>query len=120
MCIHVIDHRAYMVQKRGVAPCPVGIVVRDWFFDPRSANEALLGPRVETEFDRQLRARIEAGRRRVAQWREREGISVSDQDRENLSGLSETEILHRGRARVARAKAERDAVQRDIANKGGV
>ena len=78
--------------------------------------EERFGPPVETESTRRLRERIEAGRRRVAQWREREGISVSDQDRENLSGLTETEILHRGRARVARAKAERDAVQRDIAS----
>ena len=82
--------------------------------------EDRLGPPVETEFDRQLRARLVAGQRRVAQWRQQEGISVRDQDRENLSGLTETEILHRGRARVARAKAERDAIQRDIASKGSV
>jgi len=82
--------------------------------------EERFGPPVETEFTRRLRERIEAGRRRVAQWREQEGISVSDQHRENLAGLSVTEILHRGRARVARAKAEREAAQRDIASKGGV
>ena len=82
--------------------------------------EDRLGPPVETEFDRQLRARLEAGQRRVAQWRQQEGISVRDQDRENLSGLTVDEILHRGRARVAKAKAERDAVQREIASKGGV
>ena len=81
--------------------------------------EESFGPPVETEFARRLRERIEAGRRRVAQWRAREGISVSDQERENLSGLTETEILHRGRARVARAKAERDAVQREIGSQGG-
>jgi len=40
--------------------------------------ETRFGPPVETKFDRQLRARIEAGRRRVAPWREQQGISVRD------------------------------------------
>ena len=66
--------------------------------------EDRFGPPVETASTRRLRERIEAGRRRVAQWREQKGISVRDQDGENLSGLSVTEILHRGRARaLARA-----------------
>jgi hypothetical protein len=74
--------------------------------------EERLGPPVETEYTRRLRERIEAGRRRLAQWREQDGISVSDQDRENredLSGLTLTEILHRGRARVAKFKQEAPA-----------
>ncbi|HLM98523.1 MAG TPA: hypothetical protein VK335_04540 [Bryobacteraceae bacterium] len=65
----------------------------------------------ETEFDRQLRAQIEAGRRRVAQARERGELSspiYDDEDQEDLTGLSVAEILDRGRARVARAKAERE------------
>jgi hypothetical protein len=33
--------------------------------------EGRLGPAIQTEFDRQLRERIEAGRRRVAEARER-------------------------------------------------
>jgi hypothetical protein len=66
----------------------------------------------ETEFDRQLRERIEAGRRRVAEARERGELSgpiYEDEEKEDLTGLSVMEILHRGRARaVARAKAERE------------
>jgi hypothetical protein len=64
-------------------------------------------PPVETEFDRQLRGRIEAGRRRVAEHGEWCG-SVDDGEEENLAGLSMIEILHRGRERVARAKAGRE------------
>jgi hypothetical protein len=62
--------------------------------------EERFGPPVETEFTRRLRERIEAGRRRVAQWREQEGNPVSDHHRENLAGLSVTEILRRGRAKT--------------------
>jgi len=67
-------------------------------------------PPVETEFDRQLRARIEAGRRRVAEAKEHGEwcASVEGDEGENLSGLSVTEILHRGRERVARAKAQKE------------
>ena len=72
--------------------------------------ENRLGPPVETQFDRQLRARIEAGRRRVAQWQEQERISVRDQNEENLSGLSITEILHRGRARALTRAVERQRI----------
>ena len=43
--------------------------------------EQRFGPAVETVFSRRLRERLEAGRRRVAHWREREGISISDQDK---------------------------------------
>jgi hypothetical protein len=63
--------------------------------------EDRFGPPVETASTRRLRERIEAGRRRVAQWREQKGISVRDQDGENLSGLSVAEILQRGRARAS-------------------
>ena len=80
----------------------------------RRLEEKRFGTAADIEATRRLRERLEAGRRRVAQWGEQEGISVSDQDRENLSGLTVDEILHRGRARVAKAKAERDAVQREI------
>jgi hypothetical protein len=66
----------------------------------------------ETEFDRQLRGRIEAGQRRVADARQRGELSgpiYEDEEKEDLTGLSVTEILNRGRARaVARAKAERE------------
>ena len=58
----------------------------------------------------QLLARIEAGRRRVAEAKEHGewSGSVDDSEGENLAGLSMIEILHRGRERVARAKAERE------------
>ena len=60
-----------------------------------------LGP--ETESERQLRAQIEEGRRRVAEARARGVLppETSENDREDLSGLSIEEILHRGRARIA-------------------
>jgi hypothetical protein len=80
--------------------------------------EARLGPPVETAFTRRLRQRLEEGRRRLLQWREQEGISVSDQDREdweNLSGLTVTQILHRGRARV---RAQREEIQWHAATDG--
>jgi len=79
----------------------------------------------ETEFDRQLRLRIEAGRRRVAEARERGELSspIYDYDeKEDLTGLSVIEILHRGRARaVARAKAEREkeGSASGLASRGG-
>jgi hypothetical protein len=63
-----------------------------------------LGP-VETEFSRRLRERIEEGRRRLAETQERGEWcgSLGDDEGENLAGLSVAEILHLGRARVARA-----------------
>jgi hypothetical protein len=63
-----------------------------------------LGP-VETEFSRRLRERIEEGRRRLAEAKERIEWSgpVHDGEGEDRTGLSVTEILHRGRAKVARA-----------------
>jgi hypothetical protein len=42
----------------------------------------------------------EVGRRRAAQLRGQDGIAVSDQVRENLVGLTVTQILQRGRARA--------------------
>jgi hypothetical protein len=61
-------------------------------------------PPVETEFDRQLRARIEAGRRRLAEAKERGEWcgSIDSGEREDFAGLSVVEILQRGRARVAK------------------
>jgi len=60
-----------------------------------------LGP--ETESERHLRAQIEEGRRRVADARARGVLApaTSENDRDDLSGLSLEEILQRGRARVA-------------------
>jgi hypothetical protein len=60
-----------------------------------------LGP--ETEHDRQLRARLETLRRRVAERRVREGLpplETDDHRREGLIGLSIAEILRRGRFRA--------------------
>lgn len=56
----------------------------------------------ETEFERRLRVRIEAGRRRLAEAHQRGEWcgSVDDDKGEDLAGLSVVEILHRGRARV--------------------
>jgi hypothetical protein len=88
----------------------------------RRLEEKRFGTAADIEFARQLRERIEQGRGRVA---EAMGLSewpgsVGDDERENLAGLSRTEILHRGRARVARANAERAALQRAIASEGHV
>ena len=71
---------------------------------------------VETEFSRRLRERIQEGWRRRVEARERGEWSgpVGHDEEENLAGLSMTEILHLGRARVARAKAESEKDQRDI------
>jgi hypothetical protein len=68
--------------------------------------EERLGPPVETEYTRRLREWIEAGRRRLAEAQERGEWCgpVGDHHGENLAGLSVIEVLHRGRARVARAK----------------
>ena len=69
-------------------------------------------PPMETESSRRLRARLEAGLRRVAEARERGELSspiYDDEEKEDLSRLSVGEILDRGRARVARAKAKREA-----------
>ena len=75
-----------------------------------------LGP-VETEFSRHLRERMEHGRRRLAEARERceWSGSVGNYEGESLADLSVAEILHHGRERVARAKAEIEKAQRDTA-----
>jgi len=67
--------------------------------------ENRFGPPVETRFTRLLRQRIEEGRQRVAQARERGECcgSVGDDDVDDLRGLSVNEILLRGRAKVTRA-----------------
>ena len=60
-----------------------------------------LGP--ETEEDRRLRERLESSRRRAAAVRVREGLpplEAHERQREDLTGLSVIEILHRGRARA--------------------
>ncbi len=64
--------------------------------------EERFGPAVETAFSRRLRERIDAGRRRLAGATERGEWSgpVDDDEGEDRSGLSVTEILHRGRARA--------------------
>jgi hypothetical protein len=57
-----------------------------------------LGP--ETEDDRRLRERLQNARRRIAGWRASQGLSPDERQREDLSGLTIVEILHRGRARA--------------------
>jgi hypothetical protein len=59
-----------------------------------------LGP--ETEDDRRLRERLETARRRAAERRAREGLPPleTDDQREDLRGLTIVEILQRGRARA--------------------
>ena len=75
-----------------------------------------LGLRLRRNSRGGLRERFEEGRRRLAEARERGEWSgpVGHDEEENLAGLSMTEILHLGRARVARAKAESEKDQRDI------
>lgn len=72
--------------------------------------EDRLGPPVETPFLRRLCERLEAARRRFAKAEGREyGDPAPDtmrRESENLSGLTVTQILHRGRART-RAQSER-------------
>ena len=46
--------------------------------------------------------------------------SVGNDDGENPAGLRVTEVLQLGQERVARAKAEREAAQRDIDWEGDV
>jgi hypothetical protein len=75
----------------------------------RRLEEARFGTAADIEFSRRLRERMDAGRRRLAEARERGEWcgSVGDNEGENLSGLSVIEILHRGRARaLARISAE--------------
>lgn len=66
-------------------------------------------PPVETESTRRLRRRLEAARRRLAEARERGEWcgSIDDGEREDLTGLSVTEILHRGRTRLLARAIER-------------
>jgi hypothetical protein len=64
----------------------------------------------ETEFDRQLRVRIEAGGRRLDEAKERgEWCGSVLMAREHLAGLSVIEILQRGRERVTKGPAFIDA-----------
>jgi len=60
-------------------------------------------PPVETEFDRHVLARIEAGRRRVAEFDMQHGraYNAGEREREDVSGLSVEQIHLRGRARLA-------------------
>ncbi len=61
--------------------------------------EDRLGLAPETEFDRQLRARIEAGRHRLAKAKERGEWhgSIHNGEWEDFARLSVFEILQRGR-----------------------
>ena len=63
-----------------------------------------LGLAPETEFDRQLRARIKAGRRRLAEAKERSEWygSINNGEWEDFARLSVFEILQRGRERAAK------------------
>ena len=74
--------------------------------------EDRLGPAIETDFDRQLRARIEAGRQRVAQWcgnaavaevRQQEHRAKPGQIRGPIGFRTIVEILHAGRERARQA-----------------
>jgi hypothetical protein len=65
---------------------------------------ASLAPERETDYTRRLRARIEEARRRLADARARGDVpplDTAENEREDLSGLTVIEILHRGRARAA-------------------
>jgi hypothetical protein len=66
-------------------------------------------PPVETESDRHLLARIEAGRRRLAEAKERGEWcgSIDNGELEDFAGLSVVEILQRGRERVAKGPMSR-------------
>ncbi len=65
--------------------------------------EDRLCPPVETESDRQLLARIAAGRRRLAESDVQDGRvrNAGDRERADISGLSVEQILHRARVRLA-------------------
>jgi hypothetical protein len=65
--------------------------------------EALTWPANQTEFSRQLLARLESGSRRVAEMRERDGLLPVEGWAPDGLGRPPTitEILHRGRARNA-------------------
>ena len=82
--------------------------------------EDRLGPPVETASLRRLRERLDAARRRIAKAEGREyGDSAPNtmrRESENLSSLTVTQILHRGRAR---ARARSQDIQR-LARDGNV
>jgi hypothetical protein len=63
--------------------------------------EALIRPANQTEFSRQMLARLESGCRRVAEMRERDGLLPIECWAPDGLGRPPTitEILHRGRAR---------------------
>ena len=85
----------------------------------RRLEEARFGTAADNEFARRLLERMAEGRRRVAEAKKQRGElwgPDSDDDGEDLRGLSLNEILHRGRAR-ARATTAKQAAQRDIASK---
>jgi hypothetical protein len=80
-----------------------------------------LGP-AEREFVERLQQRIAEGRKRVAAMRERLGWSGSldDGKREDLTGLTISQIILRGRDRVAgMARAKREEEQRWLATDHG-
>ena len=64
--------------------------------------EAQIGPAEETETSRSLRRRLEAGRRRVAEWRAQEGLPHPAEGT-GVPNRRRTivEILNRGRQRNA-------------------
>ena len=89
----------------------------------RMLEEQRFGTAADIEFSRRLLERMAEGRRRVAEAKKERGElwdPVGDDKEEDLAGLTMTQILHRGRARVARAKAAREAAQLDTASKGDV
>jgi hypothetical protein len=65
--------------------------------------EAQFGSANETESCRRLRQRLEAGRRRVAEWREREGLPLLAEGTGDAPNRGRTivEILNSGRQRNA-------------------
>ena len=69
----------------------------------RRLEEKRFGTAADIEFARQLRQKMAEGRQRVAEAKKRFGDwcgSGDDNEGGNLSGLSVTEILHRGRTRA--------------------
>jgi hypothetical protein len=82
--------------------------------------EAQIGPAEETETSRSLRRRLEAGRRRVAEWRAREGLPPLAEGTGDVPNPRRTivEILNRGRQRNALTRQALAEVHGEVGEEG--
>ena len=91
----MLESRSGQITARSYAPRPPS----EQFLPRPAAVAAGSDPSTVVSRSQLVDNELDAGRCRVAHWREQEGASVSVQDREDHSGLNVIEILHRGRER---------------------